>query len=122
MAEGWARHLAPQVAPGVSFDFRSGGSRPLGHILPEAIAVMAERGVDISRQASRGFDEAWIRSHCRLVVTMGCGEDACPAFMGKKVVDWELPDPKGMDLGFFRDVRDDIERRVRGLLGDLNVA
>jgi protein-tyrosine-phosphatase len=111
MAQGFARHIG-----GGKVDARSGGSKPLGHVLPEAIQVMAERGIDISRNQSQGFDEAWIRDACDLVVTMGCGDDACPAFIGKPLVDWDLPDPKGKPLQEFRKVRDEIETRVRDLL------
>ncbi len=115
MAEGFARHIG-----GDRVDARSGGSRPLGHVLPEAIQVMQERGIDIRGHQSKGFDEPWIRS-CDLIVTMGCGDDACPAFVGKPLIDWDLPDPKGMPLDTFRAVRDEIERRVRSLLADRDV-
>ncbi|MHB8605577.1 MAG: arsenate reductase ArsC [Thermoplasmatota archaeon] len=111
MAEGFARALG-----GEQVEAMSGGSRPLGHVLPEAIAVMREKGIDVSRASSKGFDEAWIRDRCDLVVVMGCGDDACPAFVGKRIVDWELDDPKGKDLATFRGVRDAIEARVRALL------
>lgn len=114
MAEGFARAFG-----GARLEARSGGSRPLGHVLPEAIQVMREKGIDISRQPSQGFDEPWTRASCDLVVTMGCGDDACPAFIGKRIVDWDLPDPKGRPLGEFRAVRDEIERRVRELLATL---
>ncbi|MHB8634335.1 MAG: arsenate reductase ArsC [Thermoplasmatota archaeon] len=113
MAQGFAR---ARGAEGV--DVHSGGSRPLGYVLPEAIAVMRERGIDISGHASRGFDYAWIRGSCDVVVTMGCGEDACPAFAGKRVVDWDLDDPRGRPIEEFRRVRDEIERRVTALLGE----
>src|SRR5688500_7824177 len=112
MAEGFARAMGAGRV-----EARSGGSKPLGHVLPEAIQVMLERGIDISRSPSKGFDEPWIRT-CDLVVTMGCGDDACPAFIGKPLVDWELSDPKGQSLDVFRHVRDEIERRVRALLAD----
>ncbi|MEA3191409.1 MAG: hypothetical protein QOD77_1991 [Thermoplasmata archaeon] len=111
MAQGFARHLG-----GAQVEARSGGSVPLGHVLPEAVAVMRERGIDISQHASQGFDEAWVREACDLVVTMGCGDDACPAFAGKPMEEWALPDPKGQPIAAFRAVRDDIERRVRELL------
>ena len=111
MAQGFAKRYG-----GDRVEARSGGSRPLGHLLPEAVAVMREKGIDISREPSKGFDEPWVRERCDLVVTMGCGDDACPAFVGKAMVDWELPDPKGKDLAFFRAVRDEIERRVIALL------
>ncbi|MEA3137678.1 MAG: hypothetical protein QOC71_1959 [Thermoplasmata archaeon] len=113
MAQGFARKLG-----GARVDARSGGSKPLGHVLPEAIAVMREKGIDLSRSKSQGFDEGWIRAECDLVVTMGCGDDACPAFAGKPIVDWELDDPKGKPLAEFRKVRDEVERRVQALLAE----
>lgn len=111
MAHGFARHYG-----GARVQVRSGGSQPLGYVLPEAIAVMGERGIDIGRHRSEGFDEEWIRSACDVVVTMGCGDDACPAFVGKAMEDWALPDPKGQSLDAFRAVRDAIEHRVLDLL------
>lgn len=117
MAHGFAK-----VYGGVRIEARSGGSKPLGYVLPEAIQVMREKGIDISGHPSQGFDEAWVRDHCDLVVTMGCGDDACPAFIGKPIVDWDLDDPKGQPLAEFRRVRDDIEQRVRTLLGERGLA
>lgn len=113
MAEAFAKHHG---GPGVVA--RSGGSRPLGHVLPAVVVAMRERGIDVSAFASRGFDEAWIRDEVDLVVTMGCGDEACPAFIGKKMRDWELPDPKEMDLAGVRRVRDEVERRVLALLAE----
>ncbi len=113
MAEGFAKAMA-----GHGLVARSGGSKPLGYVLPEAIMVMREKGIDISTNPSQAFDETWVRKSCDLVVTMGCGDDACPAFIGKKMVDWDLPDPKGKELAEFRIVRDEIEKRVRELVAD----
>ena len=116
MAQGFARHHG-----GDKVEARSGGSRPLGYLLPEAVQVMREKGIDVSREPSKGFDVAWVATECDLVVTMGCGDDACPAFIGKPIVDWDLEDPKGKDLETFRRVRDDIERRVVALLREKGV-
>ena len=113
MAEGFARAIARD-----RIEVRSGGSKPLGYVLPEAIQVMREKGIDISGHPSQGFDEEWVRG-CDLVVTMGCGDDACPAFVGKRIIDWDLPDPKGQPLAVFRQVRDRIEANVTSLLADL---
>ena len=116
MAQGFAK------AQGASrVEARSGGSRPAGHVEPNAIAVMAEKGIDISGHTSQGFDERWIRDECDLVVTMGCGDDACPAFIGKPLEDWQLDDPKGKPIEEFRRLRDDIERRVRALLAERGI-
>jgi protein-tyrosine-phosphatase len=55
-----------------------------------------------------------------VIVTMGCG-DACPVFPGRRYIDWELEDPAGRSVEDVRPIRDDIERRVRSLLGELSV-
>jgi arsenate reductase len=116
MAHGFA-----QAMGGSRVEARSGGSRPAGEVAAEAVWVMAEKGIDISDHVSQGFDEQWIQDECDLVVTMGCGDDACPAFVGKPLVDWELEDPKGKPVEEFRRIRDDIERRMRMLLAERGV-
>ena len=49
---------------------------------------------------------------------MGCG-DACPIYPGTRYLDWDLTDPAGQDISVVRDVRDEIDQRVRSLLADL---
>jgi len=49
---------------------------------------------------------------------MGCG-DACPVFPGKRYLDWALPDPAGQGLDAVRPIRDEIDKRVRELLDQL---
>jgi len=51
----------------------------------------------------------------RRVITMGCAEEDCPVF-AVPVEDWLLPDPAGLPISAVREIRDEIERRVRGLL------
>ena len=115
MAEAFARmHGADAV------EVFSAGSRPSGIIKPRAIAGMAERGYDLTTHRSKSLDEVPPGPY-EWVVTMGCGDDACPAFIGKPLVDWDLPDPKGKDLDTFREVRDDIEHLVRALLKDRGI-
>ena len=108
MAEAFARAIG-----GVELEVQSGGTRPLGHILPAVQQAMLERGLDLSSQRSRPIDEAFARS-ADLVVTMGCGDD-CPAFLGRRVEDWPLEDPKGRTLDEVRRIRDQVEARVRDL-------
>jgi arsenate reductase (thioredoxin) len=55
-----------------------------------------------------------------VVITMGCG-DACPIFPGKRYLDWELEDPAGKGVESVRPIRDEMERRIRGLLDELQV-
>ena len=53
-----------------------------------------------------------------VVITMGCG-DACPTYPGKKYEDWELDDPAGQGVTSVRVIRDEIDARVRRLIGEL---
>ena len=48
---------------------------------------------------------------------MGCGEQ-CPVVPGVPILDWPLPDPKGKGVEAVRGIRDEVERRVRGLLAE----
>ncbi|MFI6624715.1 arsenate reductase ArsC [Streptomyces sp. NPDC050528] len=115
MALGFFQHLAGDGA--VAW---SGGSEPGNEINPSAIDAMSERGIDISREFTKPWTEEIVRA-ADVVVTMGCG-DACPVFPGKRYLDWTLDDPAGQSVDDVRPIRDEIERRVRGLLDDLGVA
>ena len=111
MAEAFARRLADD-----RFRVYSAGSRPSGEIDPRTIRLMAEKGVDLAGQRSMGLGELPEGVSWSYVVTMGCG-DACPHLPATHRLDWNLPDPKPLDDDGFRRVRDEIERRVRSLLG-----
>ena len=114
MALGWFRHLAGDRA--VAW---SGGSEPADQGNPSAVAVMAEVGSDIREEPPKRWTDEIVES-ADVVVTMGCG-DACPVFPGKRYLDWALDDPAGRSVEETRPVRDEIERRVRGLLAELGV-
>ncbi|MFC5219920.1 arsenate reductase ArsC [Streptomyces coerulescens] len=114
MAMGFFQHLAGDGA--VAW---SGGSEPGNEINPAAIASMRERGIDISREFAKPWTDEIVRA-ADVVVTMGCG-DACPVFPGKRYLDWTLDDPAGKTVNDVRPIRDEIERRIRGLLDELGV-
>jgi protein-tyrosine-phosphatase len=114
MALGYFRHLAGDAA--VAW---SGGSQPAGEVNPAAVAAMREVGIDISAESPKRWTDEVVRA-ADVVVTMGCG-DACPVFPGKRYEDWTLDDPAGLGPGGVRPIRDEIERRVRGLLAELHV-
>jgi arsenate reductase len=95
---------------------RSAGSRPAYEVHPEVVEVMRELDIDLSDRSPRGIqheDVEW----ADVVVTMGCGEDACPVLAGKRYVDWNLPDPVGRQVEEVRALRDDIRRRLEELVG-----
>lgn len=114
MAAGWMRHLG-----GDDVDVFSGGSDPAESVNMAAVEAMAEMGIDIGGEIPQPWADEIVRA-ADVVVTMGCG-DACPVFPGKRYVDWELEDPSGKTLEQVRPIRDDIERRVRGLMAELEI-
>jgi len=97
----------------------SGGSEPDSSVNPAAIEAMRERGIDISAEYPKPWTDEVVRA-ADVVISMGCG-DACPIFPGKRYEEWVLDDPAGLDVAAVRPVRDEIERRVRVLLGELQV-
>ncbi len=96
---------------------RSAGSDPAESLNPAVVEAMEEIGVDVSEEFPKPLTDEVVRA-ADAVITMGCG-DACPIYPGKRYLDWELPDPEGQDLTTVRGIRDQIEVRVRALLGEL---
>jgi arsenate reductase (thioredoxin) len=95
----------------------SAGSVPASEINPSVVTVMGEVGLDVSQEFPKPLTTEAVQAS-DVVITMGCG-DACPIFPGKRYLDWELPDPAGLPIGQVRDVRDEIDTRVRALLTEL---
>ncbi len=114
MALGFFQRLAGDAA--VAW---SGGSEPASQVNPAAVEAMRERGVDISKEFPKPWTDEVVRA-ADVVVTMGCG-DACPVYPGKRYQDWVLDDPAGLGVEAVRPIRDEVERRVRALLAELNV-
>jgi arsenate reductase len=96
---------------------RSAGSTPADEINPSVVEAMTEIGLDLSKEYPKPLTTEAVQDS-DVVVTMGCG-DACPVFPGKRYLDWELDDPAGRSVDEVRGIRDEIDRRVRGLLSEL---
>ena len=78
---------------------------------------MNELGVDMSGEFPKPLTDDVVRA-ANVVITMGCGDD-CPIDPGYKYEDWQLDDPAGRDVDAVRVIRDEIDRRVRVLIGEL---
>jgi protein-tyrosine-phosphatase len=107
-----------QRAAGDRHAARSAGTRPRERVHPEVVEVMRELGIDLVDRKPRLLTRE-LAEEADVVVTMGCG-DECPYIPGKRYEDWDLPDPKGRPLAEVRATRDEIARRVAGLLGELD--
>ncbi len=114
MAAGWFRHLAEGRAT-----VYSGGSEPTVDLNPVAVEAMREVGISIGDEFPKPWTDEVARA-VNVIVTMGCG-DECPVYPGVRVLDWELDDPAGLGIEAVRPIRDEIGRRVRGLLAELGV-
>jgi arsenate reductase len=96
---------------------RSAGSTPAEEINPNAVIALEELGIDMSEEFPKPLTDEVVRA-ADVVITMGCG-DACPLYPGKKYEDWEVDDPAGQDLETVRRIRDELDQRVKALLGEL---
>jgi arsenate reductase len=112
MAAGYMRELGAGRV-----EVLSAGSAPKDTINPQAIAVMAEEGIDIANQQPKILTTEAVQES-DAVITMGCG-DACPFYPGKRYEDWVLEDPAGQDIDQVRKIRDEIKGRVQTLLSEL---
>jgi arsenate reductase len=92
----------------------SAGTAPGPHVHPEVLTAMRELGIDLSQARPQKLTPELARG-CALLVTMGCGE-ACPYLPGVEVRDWPLEDPKGKPIERVREIRGEVEARVRALL------
>lgn len=111
IAEAFAKQLGISAV--------SAGTVPATAANPVAVEVMKERGIDLSINRPKTLTIQMVND-ANLVVTMGCSvEEVCPApliaGMQKKLVEWNIEDPKGKSVEKVRQIRDEIERKVAEL-------
>lgn len=114
MAAGWLQHLGRE-----GVEAFSAGSEPGDDVNATIVAAMREVGVDIAASEPKLWNDGMVRA-ADVIVGMGCG-DVCPVYPGKRYLEWDLDDPNERPLEEVRLIRDDIEVRVRDLLGELGV-
>ena len=112
MAAAFLSHLA-----GDRVEVRSAGSQPADQVNPAVAEAMNEVGIDITAEVPKLLTTDSVEAS-DVVITMGCG-DACPIFPGKRYLDWALDDPAGRGVDAVRPIRDEIERRIRGLIEEI---
>ncbi len=123
MAEGLLRALGDGA-----FDVFSAGTKP-GIVRPEAIAVMAERGIDISGHRSKHVDEFAGQRFDYVITVCDSANESCPVFPGAPHrIHWSFPDPAAVEgaeterLAAFRAVRDDLSATLETLLRGISLA
>jgi arsenate reductase len=110
MAAAWFNEMAdPTKARAIS-----AGTEPGTRVHPEVVVAMREVGIDLAEVVPRKLTDD-LAAGVSVLVTMGCG-DACPVVPGVERDDWPLDDPKGQSIERVREIRDEVERRVRELV------
>uniref|UniRef100_UPI0030840308 arsenate reductase ArsC n=1 Tax=Desulforadius tongensis TaxID=1216062 RepID=UPI0030840308 len=108
MAEGWAKKLDSDV-----LDVYSAGTEKHPEVKPQAVQVMEEAGVDMSKHYPKLLSD--IPKEVDILVTMGCNV-VCPHVLCKHSEDWGLEDPSGGPIEGFRKTRDIIKKKVEDLI------
>ena len=114
MAEGFFKKYAPR-----EYEVISAGTMPVSEINPLAVQAMSEIGVDISIQKSKEITEDMIRNSSN-IVNMGCmDKQSCPTLFLQNLLDWSIEDPKDKPIEKVREIRDEIEQRVKELVASI---
>ena len=114
IAEGFFNKSAPE-----GYRALSAGTKPVSQINPVVIDVMKEVGIDISNQKSKEITEDMMRNSFK-TVNMGCmDKESCPTLFLPNVLDWNLEDPKDKPIDKVREIRDEVEQRVKELVTGL---
>ncbi|WP_293448297.1 arsenate reductase ArsC [Persephonella sp.] len=123
MAEGFGRFYAKKL--GKDIEVYSAGSDPSGYVHPLAIKVMAEKGIDISKNRSKSLEEIPLNELDFVITLCGDAAENCPVIPGAKTIHWGLPDPAKAEgteeekLQVFREIRDKIEEKVKNMIAGI---
>lgn len=116
MAEGFFKKYAPS-----RFKTVSAGTKPAYQLNPIVVELMKEVGIDISKQKSKELTDEMIRDSYK-VVNMGCmDKNFCPTIFVPKVIEWNLEDPKWKSMAEVREIRDEIEKRIKEFVSTLEI-
>ncbi|AJM91576.1 Arsenate reductase [Nitrosopumilus piranensis] len=114
MAEAFFRKYAPK-----EYEAVSGGTEPKGYVNPLAIQAMNEVGIDMSKHEAKAITEEMIRTS-KKAVNMGCMDKGmCPTSMVPKMIEWNIEDPKDKPIEKVREIRDQIEQKVKEFVSEL---
>ena len=111
MAEAFFRKYLP-----VGFEPISAGTKPAVNVNPVVVQVMKEVGVDIENNSPKNISQQMI-DDAEKAVNMGCmDKESCPALFLKDTVDWQIQDPKGKTIEEVREIRDQIEQKIKDFI------
>jgi arsenate reductase len=98
----------------------SAGTMPSNEVNPVVVQVMLEKGFDLSKNKPKLITGQMVQE-ADMIIVMGCSAQGfCPAPLLNKMTDWGIEDPKNKPVEKVREIRDEIERRVRGLMQEIS--
>ena len=115
MASAFTQYLA-----GDKIEALSAGSKPADNINPDMVKAMQEKGIDMAFRKTRSLSQTVSDLQPDIIIRVGCQEE-CPFIPGAQTLDWDLPDPAGKSMEFMRNVRDEIENRVKNLVSNIPI-
>ena len=94
----------------------SAGTMPAKEVNPVVVQVMREKGIDLSGNRPKLITSQMVQE-ADMIIVMGCSAQGfCPAPLMNKVIDWGIEDPKDKPIEKAREIRGQIERRVKTLI------
>jgi protein-tyrosine-phosphatase/multimeric flavodoxin WrbA len=115
MASAFTQYLA-----GDKIEALSAGSKPADNINPDMVKAMQEKRIDMAFRKTRSLSQTVSDLQPDIIIRVGCQEE-CPFIPGAQTLDWDLPDPAGKSMEFMRNVRDEIENRVKNLVSNIPI-
>ena len=113
MAEAFANKYGKD-----KFIVSSAGNKPADKVNPIVVEALKEKGIDISMNKPKLLTFQMVQD-ADLIVTMGCNDNGiCPGPFFKPTIEWKLEDPKGKSIEKIREIRDEIEKKVRIMLDE----
>jgi len=114
MAEAFFKKYLP-----AGFQPISAGTKPAVKVNPTVVQAMNEVGIDIEGNCPQNISQQMI-DEAQIAVNMGCmDKESCPALFLKDVIDWQIQDPKGKPIEQVREIRDQIESKVKDFINSM---
>jgi len=111
MAEAFFKKHLPS-----GFQPISAGTKPAARVNPIVIQAMNEVGIDIENNSPQNISQQMI-DEAEITVNMGCmDKESCPTLFLKDIDDWQIQDPKGKPIEQVREIRDQIEQKVKDFI------
>ena len=114
MAEAFFKKYLPS-----GFQSISAGTKPATKINPVVVQAMREVGINIENNSPQNISQQMI-DEAEIAVNMGCvNKESCPALFLKNIEDWQIQDPKGKSIEEVREIRDQIEQKVKEFIDSI---